>query len=296
MSSSPAVHSGVVVAVDGSPASQVAVRWAATAAAMRNVELSVIYVLPTERPSPVEFVFAPAAHLQQQQEDAARKIIAEAIELARAVAGNHHLEVSGEIRQGAAVPTLVELSRQAHMVVVGSSGRGAFSRALLGSVSTGLVYHAACPVAVIHDSPAPSEPDTRPVVVGIDGSPASDAAAGIAFDEASWRGVDLIAIHAWNDSAAFSVPTMQWSDLRTSADAVLAERLAGFRDRYPDVNVERILVLEHPSRHLCEQSESAQLVVVGSHGRGGFTGMLLGSVSTAVVHGASCPVIVARPH
>ena len=101
-------------------------------------------------------------------------------------------------------------------------------------------------------------------------------------------------MHAWSDSTIFPLPTAQWSDLRTQADAVLAERLAGFCERYPDVGVSRQLVQEHPARHLCDRSESAQLVVVGSRGRGGFTGMVLGSVSSAVVHGAHAPVIVAR--
>jgi nucleotide-binding universal stress UspA family protein len=293
--SSPTVASGVVVGVDRSAASETALRWAAREAKLHNIPLTLAYVLPAETFSAVEFVFAsPSAHLEQQESEA-RKVIADALAIVRDVIGADGPAVNGEIHRGSTVPTLVELSKEARLLVAGSHGQGAFGRTLLGSVSTGLVHHAQCPVAVIRDyDPKSASSDKRPVVVGIDGSPASELATAIAFDEASRRGVDLIALHAWSDATLFPLPTAQWSDLRTDADATLAERLAGFRERYPDVTVKRQLMQEHPARHLCELSESAQLVVVGSRGRGGFAGMVLGSVSTAVVHGARTPVIVAR--
>lgn len=151
------------------------------------------------------------------------------------------------------------------------------------------------PVALIHDET--HSPDSRaPVVVGVDGSPASELATAIAFDEASWRGVELVALHTWSDADIAAAPSMDPSTIRSAAEKTLAERLAGFEERYPDVRVRRLPVFDHPARHLLDESESAQLVVVGSHGRGGFTGMLLGSVSTLVVHTARIPVIVARQH
>jgi len=196
---------------------------------------------------------------------------------------------------GLAVPILGELSKDAEMVVVGCRGRGALARTLLGSVSTGLVHYAHCPVAVIHnEDPLTPHPSQAPVLVGIDGSPASEAATAIAFDEASWRGVELVAVHAWSDTAMFEFRVPDWSRVRSEAEELLAERLAGWQERYPDVDVVRVVECDQPARQLLEQSKSAQLLVVGSHGRGGFTGMLLGSVSTAVVHAARTPVIVAR--
>ena len=137
-------------------------------------------------------------------------------------------------------------------------------------------------------------PAQAPVLVGIDGSPVSELATAIAFDEASRRHVELIALHAWSDAGVFDFPGMDWSSLKSSEDEVLAERLAGWQERYPDVTVHRHVVCDRPARQLIERAEAAQLVVVGSHGRGGFAGMLLGSVSAAVVQAARMPVIVAR--
>ncbi|HUO41045.1 MAG TPA: universal stress protein, partial [Mycobacterium sp.] len=122
---------------------------------------------------------------------------------------------------------------------------------------------------------------------------ASELATAIAFDEASWRGVDLVALHSWSD-ADWSEYDLEWSTIKAAAEETLGERLAGYRERYPDVTVRRVVVFDYPARHLLDASKSAQLVVVGSHGRGGFAGMLLGSVGSAVVHGAQVPVIVAR--
>ena len=194
------------------------------------------------------------------------------------------------------MPTLIELSEEAEMVVVGSNGRGAVGRVLLGSVSSGVVRHAKCPVAVIHDEdPLMPHPLQAPVLLGIDGSPASELATAIAFDEASRRGVELTALHAWSDVQVLELPGFDWAVVKAEAERSLAERLAGWQERYPDVTVQRLVVCDQPSRQLIEKSETAQLVVVGSHGRGGIDRTLLGSVSNAVVHSVRMPVIVARP-
>jgi nucleotide-binding universal stress UspA family protein len=294
-------HPGVVVGVDGSPSSTLAVRWAAREATMRKVPLTLVNVVstPPANSSALAWTAAPLpAEARAWQEENARKIITDAINVVEgATQGDALTKIDSQVFFGPPAPTLVELSNEAQMMVVGCRGQGALQRALLGSVSTALVHHAHCPVAVIHDE-VPSSPRTErlPVLVGIDGSPASELATEIAFEEASWRGVDLVALHAWSDAEVSMAPSMDSTGLRSGAERTLAERLAGFQERFPDVTVHRRVVFDQPARHLLDESESAQLVVVGSHGRGGFTGMLLGSVSTAVVHAARIPVIVARKH
>jgi nucleotide-binding universal stress UspA family protein len=135
-----------------------------------------------------------------------------------------------------------------------------------------------------------------PVLVGIDGSRASELATATAFDEASWRGVGLVALHVWRDADMPTVFGIDSSAVQSAADKALAERLAGWQERYPEVTVQRVVEFERPVHHLLDLAERAQLVVVGSHGRGGFAGMLLGSVSSAVAQAARVPVIVARQH
>jgi nucleotide-binding universal stress UspA family protein len=125
---------------------------------------------------------------------------------------------------------------------------------------------------------------------------ASELATAIAFHEASLRHVDLVVIHAWRDPDLSKGMDMDWSAEQSTAGKNLAGRLIGWRKRYPDVAVHPRVVWDTPAHRLLNQAKSAQLVVVGSHGRGGFTGMVLGSVSTAVAQAARIPVIVARSH
>ncbi|OBH53389.1 universal stress protein UspA [Mycobacterium colombiense] len=291
--SAPVKELGIVVAVDGSPASTVAASWAAREAAMRNIPLTVVHAVstPTATFPPVPYPESLVTSL----EDEGKKAIMHATKVAEdAMPADRSVPIGRKLLYSPPVPTLLKLSDAAEMIVMGSSGRGLLARGLLGSVSSAVVRHANCPVAVVRDEELP-DPRNAPVLLGTDGSPASELATEIAFDEASRRGVDLVALHAWSDAAVVEVFEIDWPAVEGEAERSLAESLAGWQERYPDVTVHRLIAQDRAARHLIDKSETAQLVVVGSHGRGSLSRMLLGSVSNAVLHSVRVPIIVARP-
>lgn len=285
---------GIIVGVDESPAAKAAVRWAAHDAELRRVPLTLVHAISPEIATWPE-VRLPAG-LARWQQDRGRRLVDEAFEaVEKASRHGGPPEVHTEVLPSAAVPTLVDLSKDAELVVAGCSGTGGWAGRPMGSVSSGLLRYSHCPVAIIHDEdPSTSHPNRAPVLVGIDGSSASELATAIAFDEASRRNVGLLALHAWTDTDVSDWPGIDWPATESMAEEVLAERLAGWQERYPDVRVDRIVARDRPAHQLVERSGDAQLVVVGSRGRGGFADLLVGSVGEAVTQMARVPVIVAR--
>lgn len=287
---------GIVVGVDGSAASNAALDWAAKDAALRHVSLTLVHAVNM---TPVWPEVPMPTGTSVWREEEGRQILEQAVKTAQDVARTSgHIDINCQLLWSPPQPALVELSNEAQLVVVGSRGRGAVARGLLGSVSSGVARHAKCPVAVIREqdqsTPLPAHAGQALIVLGIDGSPASELATAIAFEEASFRGATLKAVHAWSDIEVVELPGLDWSAFADEAARVLAERLAGWQERYPDVEVNRFVVCDRPARRLIKEAASAQLVVVGSHGRGHLSGMLLGSVSNAVLHSVQAPTIVAR--
>ena len=288
-----AMRSELVVGVDGSAASYAAVGWTAQEATIRGLPVRLVHVVAPTSMSSTE---APNDTITHEQEVKARHVIDQARRIVDGVQGEARLKVRVEIRYAGVLATLVDASRDAHMIVVGARGFDAFGWHMLGSVSAGLLHHAHCPVTIVRDPESAGREihDDAPVVVGIDGSRASEAATALAFEEASRRRVPLVALHAWSDVGVFPILGMDWHVYRDEGDEVLGERLAGWQEIYPDVQVHRRLVCDVPARWLVNESDSAQLVVLGSRGRGGFDGLHLGSVSSAVAQSARVPVIVVR--
>jgi nucleotide-binding universal stress UspA family protein len=186
-------------------------------------------------------------------------------------------------------------------MVLGSRGRGQVEGLLAGSVTVALAAHAACPVVVVRgDERDPADAVGLPVVVGVDGTPVSEAAIAFAFEAAAARAVPLVAVHVWTELAVTRAmePYVDWDAIRQEEkqrlDRGLGDLLAQWSDKHPDVPVRRIIAHDRPGRYLVEQSGEAQLVVVGSRGHGELAGLVLGSVSNALVHRARCPVAVVR--
>jgi nucleotide-binding universal stress UspA family protein len=282
----------VVVGVDGSPSALDAVRVAAREAAARHRPLRVVHAFSWPLlGTPLGPVPGgpPDAGLQQR----AGCLLDEAVDEARKV--STEVTVTGEVLDGAPVAVLRRESRDAALLVLGHRGLGGFAELLVGSVAVQVTARADCPVLVVRGEARAD----GPVVVGVDGSPLSREAIGFAFAEAAQRGTTLVAVHAWLYPAPVGpgdiVPLVYDVDgLVADEERVLVESLAGWSERYPEVPVQHRLVAGVPARVLVEESTDAQLTVVGAHGRGALGGLLLGSVSHAVLHHARSPLAVVR--
>ncbi|WP_330338789.1 universal stress protein [Streptomyces sp. NBC_00557] len=285
----------VVVGVDGSPAGLQAVETAAREAALSGVGLRLVHAFgwPSIHPPPGGPPWSPAAAGLRELADGT---LAEAEQRARAIAPQ--VDITREITAGEPVMVLERESRTASLVVVGSRGLGAFGSLLLGSTAVHLAAHGRCPVLVVRGRADPA----GCVLLAVDGSPAGERAVEFAFAEAAVRGAGLLAVHVWNTRSERAHEgrgdplslVIDIEALREEEQRLLDETLAPWQARWPRVAVERRLVCSRIRPALIEASRDAQLVVAGARGRGGFTGLLLGSVSQALLHHAHCPVAVVR--
>ncbi|RMI33557.1 universal stress protein [Nocardia stercoris] len=293
------VSAPVVVGVDGSVAAWNALTWAAEVAVQRGRELRIVHGLNLEGMREVvgRYDLGDPPVLDEIRTHGAI-LVERAAEQARAAAPDMRVttEVSGEHP----AKMMVRHSADAYLVVLGGSGNsGMLSH--VGSILTAVTSHASGPVVVVRHDPksAHAAHPGGPVVVGVDGGPLSHATLAAAFEEATERGADLVAVHVAND---FDID-LELSDIllgnvpkiEAEESLALAESLAGWQEKYPDVQVVREVYLSDPAGVLRRWSHDAQLLVVGSRGRGGFRSLLLGSTSGSLVQHADCPVMVVHP-
>lgn len=288
-------HQRIVVGVDGSTSSARAAQWAAATAARLNSPLHVVSAVQDPTFYMAESALVVPAEVWQQQRRTAEDIVDN---LAASIRESHPgLAVSTGVDTASATDLLVELSHTSRLLVVGNSGSGLLISILLGSTARYVIDHARCPVVVWRDTHAADRSD-EPVVVGVDGSATSEVAVESAFDIASHLGVPLVAVHAWDAvsrTGGVTLPGLiDWPALELEERALLAESLAGWADKYPDVTVEHVVRQGSAARTLVELSDKSQLVVVGSHGRRGIKRLMLGSTSSNLAHHGRCPVLICR--
>ncbi len=259
----------VVVGVDESPGSFIALDHGAIEADLRGWPLRVVHVRHATR---VPFV--------DRERDGGDELLHETADRVRYRSPT--VAVTSELLLGSAAGLLVELSATAGLLVVGSRGRGGFAGLLAGSVSSQVVTDARGPVLVVRVPAWPPSPDwpSLPVVVGVDGSSPGQAALRFAADEALLRGVPLLVVHAPTD-------TVDTATTDTILNAAVEEA-----KQSPELAVHGRAVPGDARHALVDASRRAAAVVVGARGAGGFAGMRLGSVSHAVIRRAHCPVFV----
>ncbi|WP_369369872.1 universal stress protein [Promicromonospora sp. Populi] len=291
---SDTAKSPVLVGVDGSVSATQAVQWAALEASRRGTSLSLVHVW-----TPVPAGVPHAATLGPYEDgliEQGRQWLAEAATVAQEAAPG--IITSTKLINGSVAGRLIGRSASADLMVLGSRGLGGFTGLVVGSIAIAVATHGHCPVVVVRGADPQSAPRQEgPVVVGVDGSPTSRAAIEFAFQAASLRKAPLVAVHAWSDLPVTTVweMTTSWQSIQQRESELLSQWLAESQARYPGVHVEQVVVRDGPAHILLDHSKSAQLVVVGSRGRGGFRGLLLGSTSQALIQHAACSVAVVPP-
>jgi nucleotide-binding universal stress UspA family protein len=283
----------IVVGIDGSDCAHQAALWAADEAVRRGTGVRLVSAVHLPPSGYRAMAPLPLGLIDELKAEADRAVAG-----ARSVIRERHADMAVQtvVLSASPVPALIEESKNALLLVLGSRGLGGFTGMLVGSTAVALVTHGHCPVAVIRGN----RPATGPVVVGLDGSPTSEAAVALAFEEASLRDVELVAVHTWTEYASdVSYATahqfvLDWDAIERHQVELLDQQLAGWQAKYPDVAVRRVVARDRPVRCLLNESVEAQLLVVGSRGHGGFSGMLLGSTSQALVYHATLPLLVAR--
>ncbi|MGZ0153580.1 universal stress protein [Kribbella sp. WER1] len=275
----------ILVGVDGSPEAQLALRWALDAAERRGLPVRVLraYQNDLDRWPVIGMAgyVPPPLQVEPFQEE-----LDEAVRIARNRLGRDR--VSGVLMDLDPAHALLGEAGGAALVVVGTTSPNKMSAVLLGSVATAVTAKAPCPVVVVR-----GDRRTGPIVVGTDGSVDSEQALAFAFEEAAHTGAALEVVYCWPARTDFAESA---TDTEKLLQDWLAESVAPYREKYPAVKVHVAVLDGRPRTRLIALSETASLTVVGSRGRGGVKGLLLGSVSQSLLHHANSPVAIAGRH
>jgi nucleotide-binding universal stress UspA family protein len=284
--------STIIVGADGSRHSLRAVEWAAEEAALRKDSLRIVHAAAPwlyDRNVDPRLVSVREWLLAGGQE-----VLDTAVKVARARAPG--IDVDGEMVAGGAAKALLERAAPggASLIVLGSHGVGTVAGLLLGSTALQVVAHTTVPAVVLRHLESMRRQE---IVVGVDAPPIGEPALAFAFEEAALRGARLRAVHVWSDPGATGLggttPLVYNPEVVTEEHTRrLNDGLATWREKYPEVEVVTEVVHGRPVRILAGVSARADLLVVGTRGRGGFAGLVLGSVSHGLLHHSHCPLAV----
>lgn len=276
-----------IIGVDGSEQSRVALDWGLARASQTGAHVELLHVADDS------FLSESVAFLSEAQQ-ASEKMLDAECEYAKATGFSG--EISGTALVGHPIAEVEEASKQADLVILGAHTGSKLAGSFFGTRAVKIAAVSHCPVAVV---PYQVEGEPVPgVVVGVDGSEAAKKAIAFAAEEASLRGVPLIAVYAWMPPLTPGLEYL-WSEelvesQRLAAEEAIAIATAGLAERYPDLTIERTIVQAPPVAALLQASEQADTIVVGSRGRGGLSRLLLGSVSHGVLQSLPRTTIVTR--
>lgn len=287
----------IVVGLDGSESSLDAFRWAVDEARRRRWGVKAVLAWGRPYVVPVYGHFSDAEWLQEHAELQLRNWLKDEL------GEDPGIDVQREVQEGPPARVLLGAARDAGLLVVGSRGRGGFASLVLGSVSQQCAQHARCPVMILRRDEATggegqTERATPRIVVGVDGSGAARQALGWALEEARLRHATVDVVHAWRMPYPDGYPIRTLTappavEVEQEAHRLLDAAVGSAATE--GTRVEPVLVCDSAARALIDLAKGADMVVVGSRGRGGFAGLLLGSVSQKVLHHATCPVVVIPP-
>lgn len=278
------LHENVVVCgVDGSPEAFNALEWAAQEARTRRARLEIVCCY--EQPTYTGY----ETHGRNLLEENARIILDDAVARVR----NVGIEVTASLDSADPTAALLTRSKSVARIVIGArGGSGGFADRLLGSVASAVSARAFCSVVIVPSTPVESVLPVKHMVCGFDGSEASHLAMRLAIREASRWGARLSCVSAVNFSGNTWLPGTDYhqeilDDVRASLRDAVAEAVVGY-----DIDVRCHAIEGNAAALMTEFSTAVDLLVLGTRGRGGFAGLLLGSTSQSVIQHSACPTIV----
>jgi len=287
----------VSIGYDGSPDAEAALTWGLAFADRHKAPVRIVAAFDPSQHT-LRLIGGGGADAAQRLYALAQQQLKDARDGSK---DNHpHLQISTLLEPALPDDLLIDESRNAETVVIGSRGQSRMSTLLAGSTALSVAARAHCTVVAVRGTPGP-QPSARGVVVGTDGSPVAEAAIGFAFQQAAELSAPLTVVHAWTDPMTVSVlgstiPMYDPVDYPREKHALLVESLAGWTDKFPEVEVRARVIAGHAIKTLATASADAELLVVGCHGHGVLRGMVLGSVSQGLLHRASVPVAIVHLH